>query len=85
MPTLSGGGPRTATFVRISAVSLIMAGIIGAGVPGLEGRAALVLAGVSGLIAPPGLGRDGRPGRAGMVALGLLAAAVLLMLLAVAG
>lgn len=78
-------GRRGALAVRISAVSLVLAGVLAVGVEGILGRAALVLAGAAGLIAPLDLSRSGPPGPRGVAALGTLALAVVVMLVAVAG
>lgn len=83
-PRLPALGRRSDMILRIGAVAFVIAGLLGAGVEGWLGRAALVLAGIAGLAAPANLGRTGAPpGRRGMVALGALVAALVMMFLAV--
>jgi hypothetical protein len=78
-------GPRATVAIRVIAMTTVLAGLLGVGVTGVPGRAAVVLAGLAGLVAPPGLATGEPPGRRGMVALGALTVAVVLMAVAVFG
>ena len=78
-------GPRATMAIRVIALTTVLAGLLGVGVEGAAGRAALVLAGLAGMVAPPGLATGEPPGRRGTVALGALGCAVVLMAFAVLG